>query len=368
MADPAAAAPDFIPQSVLDFFLAKGLKAGFHWLDIQREEHDRWFTVAKMMQRDLLEETYGILKEGFARGDSPAMMKAQLRSLLAERGWWGRKMMVDPLTGENAPVQLGSPRRVDVIVRTNMRTAHSAGRWARQQRTQDAFPFLRYVSLMDGQERDEHHAWHNTVLPATHVWWETHYGPCDWGCRCKAVSLNQRMMTRLGLSVADSPAFFGTRQWVNKRTGEIRTIEKGIGAGWDYHPGKSVAGGLAAPFLPGSLDEESAAQRSARFAEFDLAFRLTTLNGYSAFFMDAGGWPVAVSRRAMGDATAADLARFVQLLRTPSEIRMIWLRAADGSALLARRYVADGMMLEISKAGWRIGKAKAGGRVVWVAR
>jgi hypothetical protein len=30
-----------------------------------------------------------------------------------------------------------------------------------------------------------------------------------------------------------------TYEWVNKSTGEVHQIPKGIDPGWDYHPGKS---------------------------------------------------------------------------------------------------------------------------------
>lgn len=363
----ADALPPFEPKAMLAFFVRKGLQIGFSWLDVQREEHDRAFTVAKMMQVDLLEDTYSVLKEGFARGDSPAMIARDLRGLMQARGWWGQKVLTDPLTGETKAAQLGSPRRVDVIVRTNMRTAYAAGRHARQQRTRAAFPFLRYVSVMDGREREEHRAWHNIILPANDPWWDTHYGPCDWGCRCKAVALNQRMMTRLGLSVSAKPPSFGTYEWVNKRTGEARTIEKGIGPGWDYHPGKSVAGLGAAP-TGTALDEESAAARpesSARFAVLDRAFGLNAANGFSALFRDAGGWPVVVSRAMFDAADALTIRRFARLLATPQEIRWVWLADQAGGVILARRWLLDTIMLEISSAGWRIGRARTDGTVSW---
>ena len=52
--------------------------------------------------------------------------------------------MPNPKTGEIKPVQLGSPRRLEIIYDTNLRTAHAAGAWEGIQDTKAFFPYLRY--------------------------------------------------------------------------------------------------------------------------------------------------------------------------------------------------------------------------------
>jgi SPP1 gp7 family putative phage head morphogenesis protein len=355
--------PIIEPKDALAYFRAKGLQVGFSWLDVQREEHDKAFTVAKAMTRDLLQDIRSAMDEAIAGGQTLAMFVKNLRPTLEAQGWWGKKAMTDPQTGEVVNAQLGSPNRLRVIYRTNMRTSHAAGRWARIQRNKKSFPLLRYVSVMDGRERVEHRAWHNTVLPVDDVWWETHYPPCDWGCRCRAIPLNQRMLDRKKLSVTDKPAHFGTRQWTNKRTGEIRTIEKGIGAGWDYNPGKAALEGVSPDPLPPGVGDVAAALRQAqgdRFKEWDKAFSLTAKTGFSGVFVDAGGWPMAVTRAMVAKEKPATMRRLIDVLTQPDEIRWAWVRDESGAAVLMRRFVRDGWMV-----GWRIGVSRAGGKVVW---
>ena len=51
--------------------------------------------------------------------------------------------------------------------------------------------------------RTEHASWHDTVLPADDPWWQTHFPPNGWNCRCTVQSLNDRDLDRYGLAVAD---------------------------------------------------------------------------------------------------------------------------------------------------------------------
>jgi uncharacterized protein with gpF-like domain len=158
---------DVPPAEAIAWFRAKGYQFGFSWQDVEHEEHGRGFTVAKAMTRDLLETLREAVDRAIAEGETLQMFAKELRPRLEAAGWWGRKEMVDPATGESELVQLGSPRRLKTIFETNMRTSYAAGRWERIERNKRAFPFLEYVSVMDGRERPQHHAWHGTVRPST---------------------------------------------------------------------------------------------------------------------------------------------------------------------------------------------------------
>src|SRR5690606_4472693 len=102
-------------------------------------------------------------------------------------------------TGRMREVQLGSPNRLRTIYETNLRQAMAAGRWERIERTADRRPYLRYVAMQDGNTRDEHAQWHNTVLAWDDPWWQTHAPPNGWGCRCKIQQLSERDLARYGL-------------------------------------------------------------------------------------------------------------------------------------------------------------------------
>lgn len=63
-------------------------------------------------------------------------------------------------------------------------SARMAKKWQDIERTKDLYPNLRYVSVNDDRTRALHREWHNIILPIEHPFWDTHYPPNDWGCRC----------------------------------------------------------------------------------------------------------------------------------------------------------------------------------------
>jgi SPP1 gp7 family putative phage head morphogenesis protein len=375
------AVPVLPPEEALRFFRQKGFAIGFAWQDVWQEEHARAFTVAKAMSRDLLEEIRAAVDRAIADGETLAEFSKQLRPELEKRGWWGRRSMLDPATGEQKIVQLGSPRRLRTIFQTNMRTAYAAGRWERIERNKSAFPFIRYTSVMDGRERQQHHDWHGTVLPVDHPWWDTHYPPCGWNCRCTPRPINQRMLDRRGWSVTEKPIEFDPVPYTNPRTGEVTKVENGIDPGWSYNVGKAYLDGIAPPPLPRSFDEgETPAAAGDDPIDAFLSVFGATRRG--RLFTDAGGWPLAISagwfrgpdgkvRRPGPDVPALAAA---QAIARPDEIRWLWIRDRKGGATLMRRYFArrdgHGTIVDVGRIGWRAVSGKAivspkRGLVVW---
>lgn len=234
----AAARFDLPPQKALEFFRGKGLAASFDWRDMLHEEHDRDFTVAKMLDLDLLAEVRRAVDRAEAEGWTLKRFRAELRPRLEAAGWWGKKAMADPDTGEEKLVQLGSPRRLKIIYDTNLRTSYAAGHWARIEANAARRPFVMYSAILDERTRPQHAAWNGTILPWNHAWWRTHTPPCGWNCRCTVVSLSQRDLDRMGRTVSEPPPS-ADYEWTNPRTGEVFRIPVGIDPGWGYAPGAS---------------------------------------------------------------------------------------------------------------------------------
>lgn len=238
MPDPAILRGAFnrAPEEAVNFFRQKGYRIGFDHRDVWQQEHQAAFTVAKAMQLDLLEEIREQVNAALELGTTFADFKADLMPKLARRGWWGKALMDDPLTGETKEVQLGSPRRLKVIYDTNLRTAHAEGQWQRIQETKDALPYLMYDHTPSAHERKEHAAWDGLVLPADDAWWQAHYPVKAWGCKCRVIQLGQRQLDRLGATVGTAP---GERYitHTNKRTGETQQIPAGVDPAFHYPPG-----------------------------------------------------------------------------------------------------------------------------------
>lgn len=215
----------------------------FAWQDLWQGEQAKSFTVAKSVGFDILGDIHGSLTEALAGGETFETWSKRLRPILADKGWWGRKEVLDPATGTMVEAQLGSPRRLRTIYDTNMRTSHAAGRWARIERTAETQPFLRYMAVLDERTREPHRRWHGTVLRWDHPWWDTHAPPNGWGCRCTIQQLGPRDLERLGYEVSPQApdAEARPREWTNPRTGATVTVPPGIDPGWGYNPGRAGA-------------------------------------------------------------------------------------------------------------------------------
>lgn len=288
------------PEEAIKAFEARQLlKPGFAWQDIWKDEHARAFTVAKMMRLDLLQTVYDAVDQAIKDGTTVPEFQNRLRPILEREGWWGQQEMPDPLTGEKKLVQLGSLRRLEVIFDTNLRTSYAAGHWAQIQRTAARRPYLRYSAVLDSRTRPQHRAWHGTTLRADDDWWDTHYPPNGWRCRCTVIQMGERDLERYGGRVTPRPPTT-YRDWTNPRTGEVMRVPQGIDPGWDYNVGKAAQ---RAQRLQGAMRQKLDAVPSglARAAVRDLVKR--DLPAWWAH--PQGDFPVAVMPKTHAESLGA---------------------------------------------------------------
>lgn len=232
------------PAEQIAAFRRRGaaLAPSFAWQDVWQEEHAKAFTVAKSAGFDILADLHGSLTEALESGETFESWRKRIRPVLESKGWWGRKAVVDPQTGRVLEAQLGSTRRLRIIYDTNMRVSHAAGRWAQIARVAERRPWLRYAAVLDERTRQSHRRWHGTVLRWDHPWWDVHFPPNGWRCRCTVQQLSDRDLRRLGYTPTDPPPSDAAppRAWRNPRTGEIVEVPAGIDPGWGYNPGKAA--------------------------------------------------------------------------------------------------------------------------------
>lgn len=290
------ASPGPPPAEALEYFRAKGLKVGFHHTDVWREEHASAFTVAKAMEEDVLTAIRAEVDRCLAEGRTFRDFAKALQPHLKEMGWWGRKEMVDPITGEVRKVQLGSPQRLRTIFNTNMRTARAAGQWERIQRTRATHPYLLYELGPSERHRPEHVGWAGTMLPVDDPWWGSHFPPNGWGCKCRARQVSRAEAARLerdgvpplvpeqekdpdtglptghfvpgkNVPVRRQAPPSRAREWKNLRTGEVHQVPVGIDPGWDYNPGQAGRLAKSLELATEKLEAAHAADANAMLGE-----------------------------------------------------------------------------------------------------
>jgi hypothetical protein len=160
--------------------------------DLQRADHAHGFMVAGLARADVLEDLRRAIDDAIARGETLADFGARFEDIVRGRweGWTG--------SGSEA----GRAWRTRIIYQTNLRTSYMAGRWEQLRE----FPYLKYQHNTVENPRHEHQAWDGRIIAADEPWWDTHYPPNGWGCRCTVTGVSaQRLRALRGDAGADGP-------------------------------------------------------------------------------------------------------------------------------------------------------------------
>jgi hypothetical protein len=246
------AAP-LIPKEALAYIKNKKLSPGFSYKDVWNEEHATMFTVAKAMQIDVLSDIRKAVEQAVENGETLESFRKNLVPTLQAKGWWGKKEMVDPLTGKTVNARLGSDRRLKTIYDTNLRSAYQEGRRERSQ-VSTSHPYLMYRVGNSRHHRQEHLAWDGLVLPKDDPWWNSHYPPNGWGCKCWTMAVSEERKRRLEKSgVAVPPSVDGTpgytvpvqtkappaayKTFYNERKGTLERVPAGVDPAFNWNAG-----------------------------------------------------------------------------------------------------------------------------------
>ncbi|MCX5785679.1 MAG: phage minor head protein [Elusimicrobia bacterium] len=221
----------------------------FNWYDVWQDAHAKAFTVAKAMQVDLLKDIHSAVQNGMKNGLTVSQFRKTIEPTLQAKGWWGKKIMTNPDTGKEQVVQLGSPRRLELIYRANMSVAESAARYQDFVESAPERPYWQFVCVLDAHTRPSHRALNGKVFRWDDPFWNTFWPPLDWGCRCTVRKLTAEQVRKLGLKVESSVGKIAYNQpgaelqkigaqrstYTDPVTGE----KVSTGAGWDYNPGQA---------------------------------------------------------------------------------------------------------------------------------
>ncbi|WP_218997443.1 PBECR2 nuclease fold domain-containing protein [Shewanella algae] len=192
------------------------------WNDIWQGSHAKAFVVAGAMKHDLLVDLRSAVDAAISDGKSLTWFQSEFKKIVAKHGW--------AHTGS-------SSWRAKVIFDTNMRQSYNAGRYEQLQQ----YAYWRYAHGDSRYPRELHLKWHDTILPKDHPWWSTHFPQNGWGCKCRVYGVSQYELERRGLTVTTAPED-GIREWLDKTTGEVHQVPKGIDPGFDYNVGEASLG------------------------------------------------------------------------------------------------------------------------------
>lgn len=229
------------PKDAVAAFQKRGLlQPSYAWQDVWQQEHGRAFAVAGVQRLDILQIFQDEIGAAIKDGTSLRDFSDSILPKLTAKGWWGDIEVKDPETGQTR-ITTFDDRRLKLIYDVNMRQAFAAGRWQRIEDTKKRFPFIIYWTMEDEHVRASHRPWDALVLPVDDPWWDTHFPPNGWGCRCYAHAIDQKGIDKLrkaGVKIRTTAPPTDWVTYVNPRTGEIQPIPRGIDPGFAYNPGK----------------------------------------------------------------------------------------------------------------------------------
>lgn len=215
-------------DEAIAFFRSKVRIPTQRWNDLLQEEHDFGFMIAGATKANLLADFQEAIDSAIADGTTLETFRQSFDTIVQKYGW-------------NYKGSRGW--RSEVIYSNNIRSAYQAGRY-QQMIDPDVLAYRPYWTYEHGDSihpRPIHLGWHGTTLPADDPWFEAHFTPNGWGCKCRITANSRRDMERKGLKVADKAPDNGTYEWTNKATGEVQEIPNGIDPGWNYTPGRAPA-------------------------------------------------------------------------------------------------------------------------------
>jgi len=249
------------PAEQRSYLDGKALKPSFDYRDFAAREHAFAFTVAKSAGYDILDDLHESLKRANAEHIPYKEWAAQIEPILRQKGWWGKKPMADPRTGETKLVQLGSARRLRTIYWANMMTAFAAAEWQRSVRNKAFLPILLYEPSKALHPRLSHERFYGFMAPVDDPVWRWLYPPNAWRCQCWARQISRREAQAHGYEPGQTmPEWL--RPVMNKRTGETEYVPEGIDPSWKNNPGMFRAENIA-DFLSDEVEAMPPERRQA---------------------------------------------------------------------------------------------------------
>lgn len=179
------------PKDAISYLEQKGFKIGWDWHETLDDAHSKAFTVAKVARMDLLQDIRQSLISAMEKGQTLEQWKASIAPTLQNKGWWGKKTVINP-EGREQEVQLGSPRRLRTIYDTNMQSAFAAGRYKAMMAGSETRPYWEWRHITISNPRKQHVALDGRLFRFDDPFWGVAYPPSEWGCKCRVIARSAR--------------------------------------------------------------------------------------------------------------------------------------------------------------------------------
>lgn len=208
-------------------FNGKTLLTAESYLDVKAYEHALAFTVAGLMDEDLLKDVRDAVASAMENGTDFREFKRTLKPYLMAKGW-----LAETLDDGTQQLVAGSNRRLRTIYSTNLQTAYSAGQWERIQQTKEFLPYLQYMPSVSENPRLSHKRYYGLCRPADDTIWQSIMPPNGWGCKCWVKQLTKSQAQKVGISEKTE---LDTQEYTNPKTGKTSDVPMGIDPSFNHN-------------------------------------------------------------------------------------------------------------------------------------
>lgn len=165
---------DLPPEQAIEYFDRKKIVRKKEFNLLSKEARQGAFTVGGVYKDDVL--------RGFKSEIDTALRSGATQQQTVKR--------FKDILGGAGHRELGE-FHLETVFRTNMQTAYGVGRRHAMEGVSDVFPFWEYHTVGDDRVRPRHTALEGMILPANNSFWQSHYPPWDFNCRCSAVPTDE---------------------------------------------------------------------------------------------------------------------------------------------------------------------------------
>lgn len=169
---------EITPSKAIDYWRSKIPVTRIEFEKLSETEKLRAFTTFNIEQSRQLQHVYDVIDKAIESGLSIENAKNEILK----------------------KVDL-SPHQAETILRTNMFSAYSAGRYSEIQKSKNNRPYLRYSAVEDGRSRQSHLMMHGKIYPVDDPFWSVNFPPNGYNCRCDVISISQKQVNDLGLQI-----------------------------------------------------------------------------------------------------------------------------------------------------------------------
>lgn len=173
---------EITPQKAIEYWQSKSIVSASEFDTLSDIEKLRAFTASNIEEIRELQKIYDVIDESISKGIS---LKKAKENILSQ-----------------VPI---SEMQAETILRTNIFSAYSAGRYSDVQASKKTRPYLRYSAVEDERTRPSHLAIHGKIYPVDDPFWSVNFPPNGYNCRCDVISLSERQVQKSGLKVETTP-------------------------------------------------------------------------------------------------------------------------------------------------------------------